>query len=418
MNYNEALEYIHSINWTFCKPGLERIKKLCAAVGDPQKKLKFIHVAGTNGKGSFCSMMDSVLRKNGYKVGLYTSPYIKVFNERMRVNGENISDDVLAELTEYIRPIADSMEDKPTEFELITAIAFLYFEREGCDFVVLEAGMGGRLDSTNIIDTSVLSVITGISLDHVAFLGDTTEKIAAEKAGIIKSGVPVLWGGTDEGACQVISNTAKERGSEFFKPDYQAITDLKADLRGTSFKYKNRSVKINLLGLYQPRNASLVLEALDILLKCGVELDEEKTVYDEVAGGVDVIPLGTEHISVRAYLKRFLFEDERINGKVKYLSGGEKARLLLAKVLKRGGNFLILDEPTRGIDVGAKYEIYCIIADLAKEGKSIIMISSEMSELIGMSDRIMVMCDGRVTGFVDGSEATQENIMALATQFE
>ena len=145
MNYTEALEYIHSINWTFCKPGLERIEKLCAALGNPEKKLKFVHVAGTNGKGSFCSMLDSVLRAAGYKVGLYTSPYIKVFNERMRVNGENISNEALARITEKVRPIADSMEDKPTEFELITAIAFLYFAEENCEVVVLEAGMGGRL---------------------------------------------------------------------------------------------------------------------------------------------------------------------------------------------------------------------------------------------------------------------------------
>ncbi len=272
MNCNEALEYIHSVSWTFCKPGLERIKKLCCELGNPQDRLKFVHVAGTNGKGSFCSMLDSVLRAAGFKVGLYTSPYIKIFNERMRVNGENIPDAALAKITERVKPIADKMEDKPTEFELITAIAFLYFAEEECDIVVLEAGMGGRLDSTNIIENSVLSVITGISLDHTAFLGDTVEKIAAEKAGIIKRGVPLLFGGTDESAAAVIENKAAEMGSAFLRPDYSEIENLTSTLRGTSFSYKGRAVKLNLLGLYQPRNAALVLEAVEILKDFGMEI--------------------------------------------------------------------------------------------------------------------------------------------------
>ena len=274
MNYTEALEYIHSINWTFCKPGLERIGELCAALGNPQEKLKFVHVAGTNGKGSFCSMMAAVLQKSGLKVGLYTSPYIKVFNERMRVNGENIPNEILAEITEQVRPIADKMVDKPTEFELITAIAFLYFLREKCDVVVLEAGMGGRLDSTNIITTPVLSVRTGISLDHTAVLGDTTAKIAAEKAGIIKAGVPVLWGGIDPDAAGVISARAAEHGSEFSSPDYSLIENLSADLSGSSFKYKNFDVKINLLGLYQPKNAALVLEGVLALRRAGFDISD------------------------------------------------------------------------------------------------------------------------------------------------
>ena len=127
MNYQQALEYIHSVNWTFCKPGLERITKLCAALGNPQERLRFIHVAGTNGKGSTSAMLASILQSAGYRTGLYTSPYIRTFCERIRVDGENIPQDKLATLTERIRPIADAMEDKPTEFELITALAFSYF---------------------------------------------------------------------------------------------------------------------------------------------------------------------------------------------------------------------------------------------------------------------------------------------------
>ena len=274
MTYEEALEYIHGVSWTFCKPGLDRTRELCAALGNPQDSLKFIHVAGTNGKGSFCSMLDSILRAAGYRVGLYTSPYITIFNERMRVNGANIPNDTLAEITEYVRPIADKMTDKPTEFELITAIAFEYFKRERCDVVILEAGMGGRLDSTNIITTPLLSVITGIALDHTVFLGDTVEKIAAEKAGIIKT-APILWGGEDKSAREVIRAKADECGVPFIEPDYALIENLVADLRGSRFSYRHHeNVKINLLGLYQPKNASLVLEAVDALNVLGVTVPE------------------------------------------------------------------------------------------------------------------------------------------------
>jgi len=275
LNYEECLEYIHGVNWVFCKPGLERIGELCERLGNPQKELKFIHVAGTNGKGSFCSMLSSVLTAQGYKVGLYTSPYITVFNERMRINGENISNDELVRLTECIHPIAEQMTDKPTEFELITALAFEYFRSNGCDVVVLEAGMGGRLDSTNIIENSLLSVITGIALDHTAFLGDTVEKIAAEKAGIIKKGCPVLFGGSDANASKVISGRAHLLSSDFYDVDYSDLTDVKMSLDGSKFDFGSyKDIEISLLGSYQPRNAVLVLSAIDILKSRGVEISE------------------------------------------------------------------------------------------------------------------------------------------------
>ena len=276
MTYQEALEYIHGISWTFCKPGLERTERLCELIGNPEKSLKFIHVAGTNGKGSFSSMLASILTEAGYRVGLYTSPYIYRFNERMKVGGVDIPDATLAEITEFVKPYADSMKEKPTEFELITAIAFEYFRREGCEVVVLEAGMGGRLDSTNVIRNPRLSVITGIALDHTAFLGDTVEKIAGEKAGIIKDSAPVLFGGTDEGAMAVIRAEAEKRGSEFYEADYSRLSVKSADLSGARFDYRERQdLKIKLLGLYQPRNASLVLDACDILRKRGLSISEE-----------------------------------------------------------------------------------------------------------------------------------------------
>ena len=276
MNYEESLEYIHSINWCFCKPGLERIGELCKRLGHPERKLRFVHVAGTNGKGSTSVMIASVLRAAGYKVGLYTSPYVRVFNERMRIDGKNISNDELAKITSYIRPIADAMQDKPTEFELITAVAFEYFARNSCDLVVLEAGLGGRLDSTNVIEDSLVSVITGIALDHVAFLGDTVEKIASEKAGIIKKGCPVIFGGSDECAAEVISARAKEMDAPYIPVDHSALRVKKMSFDGTEFDFgKHKDMKVSLLGAYQPKNASVVLTALDVLKERGFELCED-----------------------------------------------------------------------------------------------------------------------------------------------
>ena len=275
MNYNESIEYIHSISWTFCKPGLERIRELCHLIGDPQEGMRFIHVAGTNGKGSFCSMLSSVLCESKIKVGLFTSPYIRFFNERMCVDGRPIDDEELADITSYVRPFADKMTDKPTEFELITAIGFEYFKRQKCDVVILEAGMGGRLDSTNIIREPILSVITGIALDHTAFLGDTIEKIAAEKAGIIKDGRPVLYGGEDLNAKDVIRDTAKKRGSAFFGVDYSRLCVKSETLDGTAFDFGAwENLNIKLLGAYQPKNASLVVSAVEILKKEGLNIPE------------------------------------------------------------------------------------------------------------------------------------------------
>lgn len=274
MTYQEALDYIHSVNWTFCKPGLDRIITLCHALGNPQKDLTFIHVAGTNGKGSFCAMTASILQAAGYRTGLFTSPYIRTFNERMVVDGEMISKEELAELTAFVRPIADGMTDKPTEFELITAIAFLYFQRHGCVVVVLETGMGGRLDATNVIEAPLLTVITGIGLDHTAFLGNTIDDIAAEKAGIIKQNVPIVFGG-DDGA-EVIAATAKEKKAPYWQVDYAPLTVHDYTLDGTVFDYADyKNVTVSLLGTYQPRNAAVVLTAVDALRGLGLAIPDE-----------------------------------------------------------------------------------------------------------------------------------------------
>ncbi len=279
MTYDEALAYIHSVCWKGSRPGLERITELCRRLGDPQKKLKFIHVTGTNGKGSTCSMLDSILRAAGYKTGLFTSPYVKFFNERMQVGGQNVSDERLAYVTSLVKPHADAMADAPTEFELITAIAFVLFALEQCDIVILEAGMGGRLDSTNVIEESLLSVITGVALEHTEYLGDTLEKIAFEKANIAKAGCPVLYGGLDVSengdAYRVIRAHAEALGCPLFTVDYDALNVKQAALDGTLLDYKAfTDIRLSLLGLYQPENCAKVLEAVTVLRSLGMVIDD------------------------------------------------------------------------------------------------------------------------------------------------
>ncbi len=276
MTSREAVNYIHSVSWLGSRPGLGRITELCRAMGDPQDELKVIHVAGTNGKGSFCSMLSSILRECGYKVGLFTSPYVLEFNERIQIGGENIPDDALAAVTEYVKGFADKMSESPTEFELLSAIAFEHFKREKCDFVVLEAGLGGRLDSTNVIRSSLLSVITGISLDHTGVLGDTVEKIAAEKAGIIKNGCPVLLGAVEPSVYEVIAEAAKAKNAPLHSVNYENVKNERFSLGGTRFTANGEEYSLSLLGAYQVRNAAAVLAAVNVLREGGVAVPEEK----------------------------------------------------------------------------------------------------------------------------------------------
>lgn len=271
MTYEEAMAYIHSVVWLGSRPGLSRISVLCERLGHPEKDLRFIHVGGTNGKGSFCCMLANILKEAGYCTGLYTSPYIERFNERMQINGQPIADAELATLTEEVKAVADTMDDPPTEFELITALCFLYFRNHHCDYVVLEVGLGGRLDSTNVIPAPLLAVITGIDLDHTALLGDTTAAIAGEKAGIIKPGCPVLFGEGDNDAEGVIAARTKEMGGTFVRADYSEIRDVVLSADKTVFSWKEwQDITLHMLGLYQLHNAVNVLTAVELLRSLGV----------------------------------------------------------------------------------------------------------------------------------------------------
>lgn len=276
MTYNEALSYIHSVCWKGSVPGLSRTEELLSKMGNPHKDLKFIHIAGTNGKGSTAAMLSSILEAAGLRVGLYTSPFINRFNERMQVNHNCIEDEELAALTEYVKPFADSMEDVPTEFELITALAMEYFKRQRCDIVVLEVGMGGALDSTNVIDTPELAILCAMGFDHTAELGSTMEEIARNKAGIIKEGGTVVCYGQNEDAMKVFEEVSKEKHATLIRPDYSTLVAQDISLHGQVFSFGDmKDITIPLVGTYQLYNAAVVITAAKALAEKGYPITEE-----------------------------------------------------------------------------------------------------------------------------------------------
>lgn len=276
MNASEAIEYIHSVCWKGSIPGLSRTQELLAKMGNPEKQLKFVHIAGTNGKGSTAAMTASILRKAGYRTGLYTSPYIYRFHERMQVNGVEISDEDLAAVTEYVKPLAESMAESPTEFELVCCIAFEYFYRTKCDIVVLEVGMGGAMDSTNVIDTPEVAVITNIGLDHTEYLGDTLEKIAETKSGIFKEhGHAVVYRSTPSVEA-IYERVCAEKRISLKKAEFETLKPKAHSLEGQVFDCGKRTdLILPLLGDHQLHNAAVVLAIADTLIEEGWNISEE-----------------------------------------------------------------------------------------------------------------------------------------------
>ena len=276
MTVDQALEYIHSNYWNGGVFGLDRTKELMRLVGNPYEGLKFIHIGGTNGKGSTASMSASILRAAGYTVGLYTSPYIFRFHERMQVNGECISDEELVEITERIKPIAQSMESEPSEFELVTAIAFEYFRRHKCDIICLEVGLGGELDATNVIAAPEVAVMTNIGLDHTELLGDTLEKIAETKSKIIKPGCQCVIYREPASVEAVFEARCKEVGAELNRADFDSLKLRSASLEGQVFDWgRFEALELPLLGQHQLKNAAVVIEAVEKLRKKGWNIDAD-----------------------------------------------------------------------------------------------------------------------------------------------
>lgn len=279
MNINECMEFINS----YSKSGghitdLSRAENLMKLIGNPEKKLKFIHVAGTNGKGSTVEYISNALIYSGYRTGQFTSPFILRYNDRIRINGTEIDDNSLCNICGFIRKKLDSQYYSPSysQFEITMAIAFLWYVREKCDIVVLECGIGGLLDCTNVIPPPVLSVITSISLDHTGILGDTVEKIAVQKAGIIKENSAVILSiDNKRNVKYLVEKTAKEKNAEFITPDHRDFKHRAITTEDEPFTYKKEQYKTAMLGFHQPMNAVTAIEACEYLTKHGFEIPDE-----------------------------------------------------------------------------------------------------------------------------------------------
>ena len=282
MNYAEAIEYIENCASYGIVPGLETINELLRRLNHPEKNLKFIHIAGTNGKGSTLAFVSEALTVNGYKVGRYVSPTIMEYRERFQIQGKAISKAHVARLMTEVRAHADAMAEEglshPTPFEMETAMAFLLFAEKKCDFVVLETGMGGTLDATNVVNNTLVAVITTIAMDHSAYLGESLEDIASHKAGIIKKDCVVVSAQQSFQVKKVLEDTVlAKKAKKIVFVEEDNISKQKFDLKKTAFSYEQwEKIEIGLLGTYQVKNAALALEVLKVLQELGVKLRDDK----------------------------------------------------------------------------------------------------------------------------------------------
>ena len=274
MNFNQAMDFIGS----YSKSGkpvtdLSRAEDLMKRIGNPEKSLKFIHIAGTNGKGSTVEYISNALIYAGYKTGQFTSPFVLHYTDRIRINGIEIDEESLCEIAEFVRERAADQEY--SQFEITMAVALLWFEREGCDIVVLEAGIGGLLDCTNVIPPPLVSVITSISLDHTAILGDTVEKITHQKAGIIKENSAVILSMCNKSTVtDIVKITAQQKNAEFIQPDFRKFERLAMQADGNPFIYNGEQYKTAMFGFHQPVNAVTAIEACRYLIKKGIIIPE------------------------------------------------------------------------------------------------------------------------------------------------
>lgn len=282
MNYGEAMDRLYALSRFGINLGLKRISALLEEMGNPQKALRFIHIAGTNGKGSVTTMLSNILIKSNYKTGLFISPYVLCFRERIQINGEMISEKEFAECASFVFQCAETITalvEQPTQFEIETAIAFEWYKRKQCDLVCLEVGLGGRFDSTNIIPPPLLQIITSISLDHTAILGETIEQIAYEKAGIIKGGTTILYPLQSDKVFKVIETQCKEIGSILIKPDLSRLHITDDHWLNTEFIYDGVLYKKSLPGKFQIYNCITAITAVEQLRKNGIKISDSAIKY-------------------------------------------------------------------------------------------------------------------------------------------
>ena len=290
MTYSEALENIHSLLSFGSRPGLDRVSELLRRMGNPQDKLRYIHVAGTNGKGSTCAMLSAILKAEGYKTGLFISPYITDFRERIQINNEPVSEETLTAAVEKTLPLVNQLRGEGiiiTEFEYVNALEFYIHAEAKCDVVVLEVGMGGLLDCTNVILPPLCSVITAIGLDHTAILGDTVEAIAEQKCGILKKGSIAVTSKQDARAMGVIESTAEKLGIPILKSEDIEVEVKEISLKGSRFVYNNREITLPLAGDHQIENAKTALAAVEAVRKEGLLTISDSSIVEGMKNAVN-----------------------------------------------------------------------------------------------------------------------------------
>lgn len=290
MNYREAMEYIEELKPLGSVMGLETMRQLCARLGDPQDNLKFVHIAGTNGKGSTLAYISTVMQTAGYHVGRYLSPAVRGYREKFQVDGREITQSGLCRYLEPVKEAAEAMAAEglahPTLFEVETAVAFLWFQDKPCDLVVLETGLGGALDATNVVNNTLAAVFSSISMDHMEILGETLEEIALVKAGIIKNGCYVISVKQQPEVMKVLRQSALLKKGKFLTADIARAKQIKYGVRKQSFSYDRfKNLEISIAGQFQIENALLAVETVMALTRCGFTVPEEKLRQGMLAAG-------------------------------------------------------------------------------------------------------------------------------------
>lgn len=406
---NKSIEKIGEFNRFGSKPGLERVSDLLNRVGNPQKELKVIHVGGTNGKGSVCRYVYSVLQRAGYKAGLFISPYIEEFTERIEYDGKQISPEDLYRITMEVTDkaaemVADGL-DSPTEFEVLTAIAMVYFRDKNADAIILEVGLGGSGDSTNVIDKPMATCITSVSFDHMDYLGDTIEMIAAEKAGIMKAGCPIVYAAEDEAVKNVIEAKARELNAPLFNVvDYNpeileggmGFAEFSVTIDGKDYK----NVKTGMPGLHQVSNAECAIKLVSILNEeCGFEISEKDLLSGireaKMPGRIEIIsenPLvvldgSHNRDSIRVlrewYKSNFAPEDRMlvVTGVLK-----DKEYELMAEMLSDIGTDFIVTEPDNPRKLDGDLYKSVIEKYLGNKGRVSVMKNADEAAVYAMNE--------------------------------
>ncbi|MCD7778645.1 MAG: bifunctional folylpolyglutamate synthase/dihydrofolate synthase [Clostridiales bacterium] len=366
-NYNEAVKYLEGAALLGSKHGLSDLEGLLWLMGSPEKGLNIIHVAGTNGKGSFCAYTESILREAGYSVGVFTSPHLIKYNERFSLNGEDISNEDLAAEVFYVKNKVEEYFGGKNEwfsfFEIMTAVCFSYFSKKKPDFLILETGLGGRLDSTNTVKNPLYTAIMKIDLDHTEFLGNTIEEIAAEKGGIIKPNRPCVLYPHQPSAYPVIKQIAEEKNSRLFYSESIDLNILSSDYGGIVFDieteyFKYKGLRSKMAGLYQPRNIAAVLTGVEILKSLGYDINKE-AVYRgvekaKIRGRMDIVskdPLiildGAHNMNAGTEFSAYLKSVGNRYGKITLVTGvlADKNPVTLIERLYENADRVILTMP-------------------------------------------------------------------------